>query len=168
MPYKDPERRREYGREWMERNAGKAREGMRRWRARHPEQKKQQHAEYYRLNRLAILSKVSVYARVHPEVGRAKHHRRRARQLGGGGSFTAREWLALVEAFGGRCAYCGAAGPVTVDHRVPVHRGGSSWIENILPACRVCNQRKFTMTEEEFRERLRREAAGEPFAAPDT
>jgi hypothetical protein len=30
MPYRDLERRREYGREWMKRNPDKAREAMRR------------------------------------------------------------------------------------------------------------------------------------------
>ena len=160
MPYRDPEQRRAYGRQWMSRNLERAREAMRRWRERHPEQKKVQTQEYYRRNRAAELARSSAYTRAHPEVGRAKHARRRARQLGGGGSFGAREWLALVEAYGGRCAYCRGRGPVHADHRIPVKRGGSSWIENILPACRDCNQRKFMMTEEEFRERLRREAGG--------
>jgi 5-methylcytosine-specific restriction endonuclease McrA len=33
-------------------------------------------------------------------------------------------------------------------------RGGTNFIDNILPACRGCNARKHTMTEEEFRARL--------------
>jgi 5-methylcytosine-specific restriction endonuclease McrA len=37
---------------------------------------------------------------------------------------------------------------------VPLARGGTNFIDNILPACRGCNARKHTMTEEEFRARL--------------
>jgi 5-methylcytosine-specific restriction endonuclease McrA len=37
---------------------------------------------------------------------------------------------------------------------VPLARGGTNWIENILPACRVCNARKHLLTEDEFRARL--------------
>jgi 5-methylcytosine-specific restriction endonuclease McrA len=34
---------------------------------------------------------------------------------------------------------------------VPLCRGGSNEISNILPACRHCNRRKHRKTEEEFR-----------------
>jgi 5-methylcytosine-specific restriction endonuclease McrA len=36
-------------------------------------------------------------------------------------------------------------------------RGGSNAIDNILPACSACNQRKHLLTEAEFRARLARE-----------
>jgi hypothetical protein len=34
------------------------------------------------------------------------------------------------------------------DHRIPLGRGGSNLIANILPACRRCNRRKHLMGEE--------------------
>lgn len=37
---------------------------------------------------------------------------------------------------------------------MPLARGGSNSIDNILPACGRCNRRKHLMTEEEFRARL--------------
>ena len=80
--------------------------------------------------------------------------RRRARLLGAGPSFTAAEWTRLVEAHGGRCAYCGKVRPLHADHRVPLERGGKNEIANILPACAPCNLRKHLMTEDEFRARL--------------
>jgi 5-methylcytosine-specific restriction endonuclease McrA len=82
------------------------------------------------------------------------HERRRARALGAGPSFTAAEWTALVGAYGNRCAYDGAPGPLHADHRLPLARGGTNEIQNILPACARCNLRKHLMTEEEFRARL--------------
>jgi hypothetical protein len=39
-------------------------------------------------------------------------------------------------------------------------RGGTNYIENILPACRRCNTRKRLLTEEEFRARLAAEGPG--------
>ena len=75
----------------------------------------------------------------------------------GGQSFTSAEWLALLAYHGGSCAYCGSKVLIEIDHRIPLARGGSNLIGNILPACRSCNRRKRTKTEEEFRALLQRE-----------
>jgi 5-methylcytosine-specific restriction endonuclease McrA len=153
MPYSDPEKRRDYGREWMRRNPEKARAAMRRWRKQHPAQHAADVRAYYARDpglwaqRLAAAPNRSA-------VRRAAQHRRRARQASASGSFTAAEWRALVEQHGGRCAYCGARAPLHADHRIPLARGGSNAIDNILPACGRCNCRKATMTESEFRARL--------------
>jgi len=70
-------------------------------------------------------------------VSRAKY---RAKQAGfTGPHFTATEWLALVEASGGRCLRCGGAEDLTVDHIVPLALGGSNLISNIQPLCATCN-----------------------------
>ncbi len=45
----------------------------------------------------------------------------------------------------GLCHYCGkkfAPAELTMDHTVPVARGGTSTKGNVVPACRACNQRK--------------------------
>ena len=39
---------------------------------------------------------------------------------------------------GRSCAYCDAAG-TTVDHVVPLFRGGTNFEGNLVPACRACN-----------------------------
>lgn len=165
MPYKDPEQRRAYGRAWMRRNLDRARDAMQRWRARHPERREKKRADdhaYYARHSERLKARTLSYARLHPEVRRSADQRRRARFVRAEGRFSAAQWKALVEEYGGRCAYCLVGGPLHADHRIPLCRGGSNWIENILPACARCNTRKHTMTEEEFRERLRREAGGAP------
>ena len=155
MPYKDPERQRAYARDWIKRNAEKAREAMRRWRARNPELRRARNREYKRTayeRRGAEINALNAsWLAAHPEVRRAKDQGYRARKRAADGSFTGTEWLALVESFGGRCAYCGALGALEADHRTPLSRGGSNRIENILPACRRCNGRKQNRTEMEFR-----------------
>lgn len=157
MPYKDPERRRAYGRAWMKRNLDKAREAMRRWRELNREADRAGRRALYARNREAMLAREIAYRRAHPEVAIAKRHRRRAREVAAGGSFTASEWRELLRLHWHRCAYCGSEGPLHADHRVPLARGGTNFISNILPTCATCNQRKFLSTEEEFRSRLRRE-----------
>lgn len=72
---------------------------------------------------------------------RARRHKKRSN----GGSFTVEEWLELCAAFDFLCACCGAP-EQTVDHVVPVLKGGSSNIGNIQPLCRRCNSSKGTKT----------------------
>ncbi len=86
---------------------------------------------------------------------RTSHSKRRSASQGE--SFTSAQWLALLEYHGGRCAYCGSDVLIELDHRIPLIRGGSNSIDNILPACRRCNRRKHQRTEEEFRALLQRE-----------
>lgn len=61
-------------------------------------------------------------------------------------SYTKAEWLGLCAKYKYRCVCCGKRRPLTVDHIVPLSRGGSNGIENIQPLCKPCNQKKFTHT----------------------
>jgi 5-methylcytosine-specific restriction endonuclease McrA len=45
----------------------------------------------------------------------------------------------------GKCYYCGKEvppGELTMDHVVPIIRGGKSLKNNLVPACKECNSRK--------------------------
>jgi 5-methylcytosine-specific restriction endonuclease McrA len=45
----------------------------------------------------------------------------------------------------GRCGYCGRSTPpreLTMDHRVPLVRGGRSTRGNVVAACKACNNAK--------------------------
>jgi 5-methylcytosine-specific restriction endonuclease McrA len=52
---------------------------------------------------------------------------------------TAAEWKMLKQQYGYRCAYCGKRKALTIDHIVPLCRGGTHEVSNILPACFLCN-----------------------------
>ena len=62
----------------------------------------------------------------------------------------------------GICAYCSQPFPakaLTMDHVVPVARGGRSTKGNVVPSCKPCNSRKKLMTPAEqllFAERVAR------------
>jgi 5-methylcytosine-specific restriction endonuclease McrA len=127
---------------------------MRRWRKRHPDQHNAEGRDYYARHKQRLAPYFATYIRTHRELRQAIRARRRSRELAAEGSFTTQEWMALLEKHGYRCTYCGAAGPLEPDHRIPLARGGTNYIENILPACRRCNTRKRLLTEDEFRARL--------------
>ena len=62
----------------------------------------------------------------------------------------------------GRCHYCGAEVPprqLTMDHVVPLARGGRTEKGNVVPACKDCNSAKRSLLPLEWEahlERLRR------------
>lgn len=71
--------------------------------------------------------------------------RRRARKRNAEGSFTAGEWETLKKQYGFTCPCCKKQESeihLTVDHIIPLIKGGSNYIENIQPLCRLCNSIK--------------------------
>lgn len=44
--------------------------------------------------------------------------------------------------FGNCCAYCGAVGDMQIEHVVPISKGGTHAIGNIVSACKDCNYNK--------------------------
>lgn len=51
----------------------------------------------------------------------------------------------------GPCAYCGDEA-TSVDHIIPVSRGGTNARENLAPACKSCNSKKAARTPTEWKE----------------
>ena len=69
----------------------------------------------------------------------------RAKNLGLPNDLTVEQWVGLLETTEGCCSYCDTyigINHLTLDHILPVSRGGASTLENIAPACLTCNQRK--------------------------
>lgn len=57
---------------------------------------------------------------------------------------------------GGRCAYCGKRfKKLEIDHLIPLSAGGSSELDNLLPACSLCNRVKKDLSLEEFKDLVR-------------
>lgn len=47
----------------------------------------------------------------------------------------------IFSVWNGKCAYCGTLAD-TLDHIKPRYKGGTTTVSNLVPACRLCNQRK--------------------------
>jgi DNA-directed RNA polymerase subunit RPC12/RpoP len=74
-----------------------------------------------------------------------KQRMRLAIQKNSGGSFTQEEWEKIKEKYDFRCPSCNNLEPdikLTVDHIIPISKGGMNTIKNIQPLCRSCNSKK--------------------------
>ena len=61
------------------------------------------------------------------------------------------------------CVYCGSRRlPLRVDHDVPVSKGGTSFLKNLVTACVDCDTLKRDMTGRQFRRMLERTGAKLP------
>lgn len=60
------------------------------------------------------------------------------------------QWQEIQSQFGGLCAYCKDAIGDTMDHVIPVSRGGQHAPENVVPSCYECNSGKKARTPEEW------------------
>ena len=53
---------------------------------------------------------------------------------------------AVFEIHGENCIYCGCSNDITLDHIIPVSKGGEDTIKNLQPLCRSCNSKKGSKT----------------------
>lgn len=100
---------------------------------------------YYLDNREKILKRNAEYAVANRDVRKAIKQRRRARKQKAPGSFTADEWYNLCSLYDFHCLSCMIQFPyreLTVDHVVPLSKGGSNWVTNLQPLCSACNSVK--------------------------
>lgn len=116
---------------WQRANPERQRATKRRHRERHLEQERERVRRWWAAN---------------VDYGRLHNHRRRVRAKGAPSlPFTAEQLAAKVAFWGDRCAYCGKAW-TTLDHVIPLARGGWHCLSNLRPACRSCNSSKHMKT----------------------
>lgn len=89
------------------------------------------------------------------------HARRRLREQNAAGSHTAKQWFARIEFQNYLCFWCfedmrdsAQIFRGTKGHVIPLCRGGSDYIENIVAECAPCNREKGTKTGTEYRDYL--------------
>jgi 5-methylcytosine-specific restriction endonuclease McrA len=76
-------------------------------------------------------------------VRRGKNARRKARIRGAGVmDLTRKQWEAILDVYQGKCAYCGTGGRMTMDHVIPISKGGHHSASNIVSCCVTCNSTK--------------------------
>jgi 5-methylcytosine-specific restriction endonuclease McrA len=157
----------EYGSKYRQANREKIAEHRRKYRQANPEKIAEQHRKYRQANREKLAEYMRQYRQANPEKmaeymrqyrltpegrekTRAANHKRLALKQNAAGKASAAEIKARFDYYGNRCYYCGCDGKMTIEHRIPLFRGGTNWPANIVPACGPCNSSKYTKTETEF------------------
>lgn len=137
----------EIGRSWRKKNPDRANERSRKWKKSHPDKVHEAWQSWYQSN----AEKVKEYGRrrrlANPEKLQEYAHNRRSREKNCGGVITAKEWRALKEKYNHTCLCCGQREPeikLTLDHVIPLFKGGPNKIENSQPLCKPCNSSKGT------------------------
>ena len=110
---------------------------------------REQKRVYYQENVEAIKLRRKEIRTLHPErfisADKVQTAKKRARKLQVEGSFSPDEWLELKRKYNFSCLCCGKREPdicLTVDHVIPLVKGGTNYIDNIQPLCVSCNSRK--------------------------
>jgi 5-methylcytosine-specific restriction endonuclease McrA len=112
----NPEACRGYSKTWNERNPGLQRALIKAWGKRNSEkirEYKRRHEATKRASRLIALNPLTLPGK-----------------------------KTVLAVFGNLCAYCGDSQKLSIDHVLPVSRGGLDEAGNILPACKRCNSSK--------------------------
>lgn len=83
----------------------------------------------------------------HPEQRALNQRNREIKKLNVGGTITIKDLAWLKDKYGDRCLCCGASGvKLTLDHVVPISKGGENSINNAQLLCGSCNSKKGTKT----------------------
>lgn len=91
------------------------------------------------------------YVNTHREIIRAKVARYRISRKNVEGSHTLEEWAQKCKEYNYKCAYCGKIPKIiSRDHVIPISKGGTDYISNLIPACRSCNSKKRNRTYQEY------------------
>lgn len=71
---------------------------------------------------------------------RQKSRRRKALERGSIGIHVkGRQVARRFAEFGDCCAYCGSTGDLHIEHVIPISKGGTHVLSNVVPACQACN-----------------------------
>lgn len=130
----NPDKRKKISKRWNKNNPEKSKAISKRWAMENKERKK----ETNRLWRESNPERVK-------EIRIIAENKRRSLKEKNGGSFTIEEWDCLKKKCNYTCLMCEKKEPeikLTIDHIIPISKGGNNWIENIQPLCRSCNTRK--------------------------
>ena len=139
--------------EYYKNNKDKIKEQKKEYNKNNKDRIKERQKKYYENNKDRIKEydkeyrennkdRIKEYRETHRIEYKAYVHKRRARIKSNGGSYTKAQWLECLEFFDYKCAYSGE--PLTVDtasveHVVPVSKGGTSDISNLVPCVLTYN-----------------------------
>lgn len=148
-------------REWRKTKSGSAsvKATLKAWHAKNPNYERERSKNRYAADpkyRSRVREGSRKHMRENREYYRMKENERRARVEAAGRMVNAEQWRCIVLAYDERCVYCGRFSDtkLTVEHIVPLSRGGSHAPVNLAPACKSCNSQKLDRPLSVFMERV--------------
>lgn len=107
---------------------------------------KEYYKGWYENNKEHILEYQKEYKKNNPQVKINSHNKRRILTENQGNGFTKEQWLEMMEFFNWRCAYSGEVlgENRSVDHIIPLSKGGEHEIWNCVPMLKNYNSQKRT------------------------
>lgn len=124
----------------ISKDRSKSRERALRYKASHKEQvKAAEHSRYWN-NRESEIARRLKHLKDNPALHSNNAQKRRAR-IANNGVFqiSKRE---LERLYSSKCFYCQSVQNITIDHVVPISRGGTHSIGNLVACCKPCNSSK--------------------------
>ena len=134
---------------WREANTEKARASTQAWANKNKSRRRAKNRERYALNRDKLIAQTAQYRKDHPEMVvmynyRRKEHSNKNEKF----VILSKEINKLLSSL---CVKCGTRERITLDHIIPVARGGRHSIGNLQPLCKSCNSSKSVKTIMEWR-----------------
>lgn len=85
------------------------------------------------------------------EIAAIKNGNRRALKKNAGSYSISKEEMSKL--YASPCTYCGSSDNITIDHVIPLSRGGSHSVSNLVSACAKCNMSKGAKTVMEWKKK---------------
>lgn len=96
-------------------------------------------------NPVRDMEKAARWRERNPDKVRVIRRNARAKRMNAPGTCTEKQWLDKASYYFYKCKWCGKQldrNTCTVDHIIPLSKGGTNWVSNLVPACRPCNSSK--------------------------
>jgi 5-methylcytosine-specific restriction endonuclease McrA len=167
-PVVEATKRRTRNAKWTKANPEKARASTAKWEKENPEKKRASVARWYKANPEKARARLARWRKENPEQKRAstaKWEKENPEKIAVRGSkrrafkyantpisemLTSTEWLAILAEANGHCAYCDRIAKLTLDHVIPLSKGGKYSASNVVAACGHCNTSKGNKTLKEW------------------
>lgn len=146
----------EYSRQRRELYPHKIKENNQRYYLRHREEINARNKQWRDANPERMQAIRDRWYKLNPEIKLLYTHNRRARIKGNGGELPIDVRRLLFDVQEGVCYLCGKLlyatfnDPITIEHKIPISRGGINDIDNVALAHRSCNSSKNNKTAEEY------------------
>lgn len=109
------------------------------------EQKRQSNMRaklWYELNKQLMIDRATAWKKANTEKVRANTRDYASRKARAKGGYSTKDYIKLLKRNLNKCYYCNKNYANSIDHVLPLSRGGTNYIGNIVPACGSCNYSK--------------------------